>query len=158
MYLQKSAIYDTLILKFYRSGCIMFDKIKKYLTEVCILFTLLIFLLYLVGTALIISTITINLASICVLFGLSLLLTLLNRILFIKKIGLALRMLIHYFSVLASSFVLFGVIGKVLSTSLATLFMLSIVTLVYSVFAVLIITLGSKNKNVKEEYTSMFNK
>lgn len=136
----------------------MLTKIKKLAFNACALFTFFTFLLYIVGYITVGSSITLTLGGISLLLGLCILLCILNKVLYVNKLSLFIRIILHYLLVLSSSFFLFGVIGKIVSTSLASLFMLAVVTLIYSLIALaFMLTRSSENRN-EQEYTSMFKK
>lgn len=136
----------------------MFGTVKKILREACVMFTLLTFILYCIGYIIVSKTITLNLGSIAILFVMCLVLCLFKRILYIKNIPLFYKAVIHYVIVLGSAFLLFSVIGKVVTTSLASLIMLSVITLIYTIATIIILLISSKNENATGEYTSIFNK
>ena len=135
----------------------MLNKIKTVLTETCVLFTLLTIILYCVGFIAVNDAVTFKPSGVFTLLALSFLLSVIKRVLFIKSISIPVKILLHYLLVLAASFLLFAVIGNVVSTSLATLVLLASVTLVYSVIT-LIFVLRNNKKQDETNYTSMFRK
>ena len=139
----------------------MLEKIKKTLTDSCILFTVFVFILYIAGNLLVSNTITITLTTATMLFLCCICLRIFHNVLYAKKIPIALRIIIHYLLVLTAAYIGFALIAKIVTNSLAAIIMLSSVTLVYSVFAVTVVLLfGKKNEteNNKKEYQSIFKK
>ena len=157
-YLAKNAFLCYAYTKVFTGWYTMFTKFKNLFVRACVLFTFITFLLYLIGYIIVSKTITLNLLSVVSLFAFCMLLCLLNNIFKLKKVALGIRIVLHYFLVLASTYIIFGLIGNIVSTSLASLFMLAIVTLVYSI-VVLIFVLSKKSENSENtEYSSMFRK
>lgn len=136
----------------------MFNKIKTIFNDACILFTLLTFILYCAAFIAVKEAVAFSIVGVFALFGLSLILSIIRQVLYIKSFSLPLRILIHYLLVLICSFLLFAVIGKVVTTSLASLVLLAIVTLVYSILSLVFVLLGNNPKEHNETYTSMFKK
>ena len=137
----------------------MLKNIQKILTDSCILFTILVFIVYGIGYCIPDQSVTIAINGAAMLFGICIVLCIFRKILHVKKVPILVRALIHYLLVLFTAFLAFAVIGKIVSNSLQSLAMLAIVTLLYSVFALVYAYIESKqdNKN-QEEYTSMFRK
>lgn len=139
----------------------MIEKIKKTLADSCILFTAFVFILYIAGNLLVSNTITITLATATCLFICCIVLRVFHNILYVKRLHIATRIIIHYLLVLVAAYIGFAFIAKIITNSLASIIMLSTVTLVYSVFAVAIVmTWGKKKeeKNKQKEYLSIFKK
>lgn len=137
----------------------MIERIKKLLTDSCILFTVFVFILYIVGNVLVSKTITITLGTAALLFVCCIMLCLFHGILYVKKIHIALRIILHYLLVLAAAYLGFAIIGKIVSNSLETLVMLSLVTFIYSVLALILFIVSDKKKEEqKGTYTSIFKK
>lgn len=137
----------------------MRKKIQKFLSDSCILFTLFVFILYTAGFFLIDGSVSLSFGGVLSLLAICAVLSLFRRVLTSKKLPLIWRVLIHYILVLGSAFLAFSIIGKIISTSLQSLVMLSIITFLYSVFALISVVLESKpDSNEKEEYQSMFRK
>lgn len=109
--------------------------VKKILTDVCILFTVLAFLLYGVGALTVEYKVGLSFGNAFLLFATSLMLTICNRIFLIQKFHIAVRILLHYVSVLGASFLLFAVIGGIVTTSLASLVLFSCISFFYSALA-----------------------
>ncbi len=134
-------------------------NIRKLLTDTCTLFTVLAFLLYGVGKLVVEYTVGLSFENAVLLFITSLMLTLCNRIFLLQRLHIAVRILLHYLAVLGASFLLFAVIGGIVSTSLATLVLLACISIGYSAMA-----LGYalwKTRAPKEEppaYRSQFKK
>ena len=138
---------------------IMQNKIQKILTDSCILFTILLFIVYGIGYCVLGHSVTMAINGATMLFCVCIVLTVFRKVLTWNKLPLALRILSHYLLVLGAAFLSFAVVGKIVSTSLASLVMLSIVTLLYTIFALVYAFIESKrDKNAKDEYTSMFRK
>ncbi|MBQ9133341.1 MAG: hypothetical protein IJX64_02280 [Clostridia bacterium] len=137
----------------------MAKKIQKILTDSCILFTIFVFIIYAAGYCFQQKSVTLALSGTAMLLGVCIVLSVFRRVLTYKKLPMIVRILIHYALVLGSAFLGFAVIGKIISTSLQSLIMLSAITLLYSMFALAYAFLESKqDKNAKDEYTSMFRK
>lgn len=110
-------------------------NIQKILTDTCILFTVLAFLLYGVGKLVVEYTVGLSFENAALLFVTSLMLMLCSRIFLLQRLHIAVRILLHYLAVLGASFLLFAVIGGIVSTSLATLVLLGCISIVYSALA-----------------------
>lgn len=137
----------------------MLKKIQKLLTDSCILFTLLVFILYSIGNIFLDSGNPMTLDKLPLLFLTCLLFCLCHRILYVKQLHMVARVLLHYVAVLAAMFVVFAVFTDIISTSLQSLIMLSIITLLYSVIALVYTFWNTRSgKKAKEEYSPMFKK
>ena len=138
---------------------IMSKKIQKILTDSCILFTIFVFIIYAAGYCFQQKSVTLALSGTAMLLATCVVLSIFRGVLTYKKLPMVVRILVHYLLVLSSAFLAFAVIGKIVSTSLQSLIMLSVVTLLYSIIALAYAFIESKqNKNAKDEYTSMFKK
>ena len=137
----------------------MFKKIQLLLTRSCILFTLLVFILYSIGKLFLHSGNPMALENLPLLFVTCLLLCLCHRILYVKKLHTVVRVLLHYAAVLVAMFAVFAVFTDIISTSLQSLILLSLLTLLYSAVA-LVYTFWTtrSDKKTNEEYTPMFKK
>ncbi len=139
----------------------MKKHLKKFFTDSCIIFTVFVFILYIVGTLTLSNTITLTLKTAALLFVCCLLLRLLHNVLYIKSIPMICRILLHYILVVSAAYIGFAIIAKIISNSLASIVMLSAVTLIYSAFAIALFLISSKQKekeNEKQEYQSIFKK
>ena len=137
----------------------MKKKIQKILTDSCILFAVLIFIVYGIGYCVLGQSVTMAMNGIAMLFAICVALCIFHKVLTYKKWPLPVRILLHYLLVLSAAYLSFAVIGKVVSTSPQSLAMLAIITLLYTVFALVYAFLGSKQKaNAQEDYVSMFKK
>lgn len=137
----------------------MSKKIQKILTDSCILFTIFVFIIYAAGYCFQQRSVTLALSGAAMLLASCAVLCIFRRVLTYKKLPMIVRILVHYILVLGSAFLVFAVIGKIVSTSVQSLIMLSAVTLIYSIFALAYAFIESKqDKNAKDEYTSMFKK
>ncbi len=135
------------------------DKLKKFFTDSCILFTLFVFILYIAGHIFVSTSITITLKTAALLFLCCMVLRVLHAVLYINKIPKFARIFLHYLLVLAAAYISFALIAKIVSNSLATFVLLSAVTAVYCVFTVTITALSQKSqekKNQDSEYKSIF--
>ncbi len=135
------------------------DKLKKFLCDSCILFTVFVFILYIAGHALISTSITITLKTAAVLFLCCLLLRVFHNVLYIKSIPIALRVFIHYLLVVCAAYIGFALIAKIVTNSLASFVLLSVITLIYCGISAVIMFIQNKSKendNQKKEYKSIF--
>ncbi len=138
---------------------VMIKKTQKLLTDTCILFTVLAFVLFGIGSVSVEYAIALSFSGTVLLFCTALMLALCSRIFSIKKLHMAFRVLLHYVAVLAASFLIFAVIGKIVSTSLATLVLLSVITLLYSVIAFIYALWKTRYvRKGSKDYTSLFKK
>jgi len=137
----------------------MVKKIQKFLSACCILFTFLVFALYGLGKLFSDFEVGLNLEKAAMLLGTCAILCLCSCVLFIKKLPMYVRILLHYLLVLGSMFLIFAVIGKIISTSLQSLVMLSAVTLLYSVIALVYALFQTRSgKKTTKKYTPIFKK
>ena len=137
----------------------MLKNIQKILKDSCILFTIFVFILYGIGYCIPEQSVTIAFSGAAMLLGVCIVLCIFRRVLHMTRLPLLTRILLHYLLVLGAAFLGFAVIGRIVSTSLQSLVMLSIVTFLYSIFALVYAFIESKqDKNAKDEYTSMFKK
>lgn len=142
-----------------RCEVIMFKKIRNFTSSCCVLFTLLVFLLFAIGKLFSEFEVALNLPKTAMLFGTCALLCLCSGILFVKKIPFGIRILMHYFLVLGAMYLVFAVIGKFISSSLQSLVMLAFVTLIYSIIALVYAFLRTKlDTKESTQYKSMFKK
>ncbi|MBE6679431.1 MAG: hypothetical protein E7598_02795 [Ruminococcaceae bacterium] len=135
------------------------NKLKKFLTDSCILFTVFVFILYIAGHAIISTSITITLKTAAILFLCCLLLRVLHNVLYIKKIPVALRILAHYLLIICAAYIGFALIAKIVTNSLATFVLLSAITAIYCGVSAIIMAIGNKQKEgekQKKEYKSIF--
>ncbi len=135
----------------------MLKRIKKIFTETCIIFTILTLLLYCVGYLTVSSEISFKISGVFTLILLSFLLSVTKRILYVKSISVPVRIILHYLLVISVSYVIFALIGNIITTSLATLALLALVTLIYSIVTLVFVLRGEK-KQAETEYQSMFKK
>lgn len=135
------------------------DKLKKFLCDSCILFTVFVFILYIAGHALVSTSITLTLKTAAGLFLCCLLLRVFHNVLYIKSLPMAFRVFIHYLLVVSASYVGFALIAKIVTNSLASFVLLSVITLIYCGISAVIMFVQNKNReknNQKKEYKSIF--
>ena len=140
-------------------------KIKKLLSDSCILFTVFVFIL-LVACALFVEKTQgvirgLALETAVLLFICALLLRIFHNILHIEKLNIALRVIFHYVLVVGTSFAASSLISSFTnnkSNQVTSFVILSVITLVYSGIIVVDIIIKRKKqekKNQAKEYKSI---
>ncbi len=133
----------------------------KILTGACIIFTVLIFILYTAG--MVISDNAHSwiptLSSMYMLFLFSLVLSMANRLVLHTKLHAAFKLIIHYFISIIIFYILFFTWGHY-EGSISTVFVILLLfTILYAIAAIIyavIASLTSSVKNKKSEYSSQF--
>lgn len=140
-------------------------KIKKILSDSCILFTVFVFILLATFALLfdeqegVVSGLPFSTALL--IFICSVLLRVFHNILNVKKIHLAWRVIIHYILVVGTSFAAVLLINKLANNTtkaLSSFIILTVLTLVYSgiiVISILIQNKRAEKKKEKKEYKSI---
>lgn len=140
-------------------------KIKKILSDSCILFTVFVFILLATFALLfdeqegVVSGLPFSTALL--IFICSVLLRVFHNILNVKKIHLAWRVIIHYILVVGTSFAAVLLINKLANNTtkaLSSFIILTVLTLVYSgiiVISILIKNKRAEKKKEKKEYKSI---
>lgn len=134
------------------------NKLKRFLTDSCILFTIFVFILYIAGHALVSTSITITLKTATGLYLCCMFLRVFHNVLHLKKMPMVLRVLIHYLLVVAAAYIGFALIAKIVSNSLQTFIMFAVVTAIYCTITAVIMLITSKSKeksNEQKEYKSI---
>ena len=146
----------------------MLKKIKKILTDSCILFTVFVFILLTVNAAFsspsdgIVSGL--SLETCALLFICGVLLRIYHGVLYVEKIPMALRVIINYLLVVGTGFGAIKLISSVTNrqqNSLSLFIILSVFALIYSAVIVIGLIIKKKmaeKKNEKKEYKSIVNK
>lgn len=137
------------------------DYLKKIISRGCVIFTVVTLISYSVGAALSNSEKSFipNIKFIWLFFVFSLLLAAANQILSAKKIGLDVRMLIHFAVCAALYFVCVVLCGGYISNGAQTLIAMALFALVYVICGtVCAIVIHRKEKKLdnSKEYVSQF--
>lgn len=137
----------------------MKKKLQKLLADACILFTVLAFVLFSIGAITVDYVVALSFGGTVLLFVTSIVLVLCSRILYAKKLHMIIRILLHYGIVLGAAFLIFAVIGRIVSTSLAALVLLAGITFLYTAIALAYALWTTRaNKSNGTSYDPMFKK
>lgn len=135
--------------------------LKSIISQGCVIFSIITLIIYSAGA--IISnadrSFIPDIKFIWLFFAFSLLLAATNKILYIKKIKLIPRLLIHFAVCLALYFVSVVLCGGFAKSGAQTLIALSFFVIIYIIFAIaaaIIIGRSERKKADKEEYVSQF--
>ncbi len=148
----------------------MLEKIKKTLTDSCILFTVFVFILlsvysliYTPNTGIVSG---LSLETCILLFACSVLMRVFHSVLYIEKIHLAARVVIHYLLVVGTAFGSLLLIRKATGASqgqspITAFVILSVFSLIYIGVCVIFLLLKKKKldkENSRKEYSSIVKK
>lgn len=123
----------------------------------CVIFTAIIFI-YLIGLTFMNNKIQ-DITTIVFLFLFSLVISLINEILFVKKFTLIIKLILHFFATLAVILIGLAVSGKLASNGFAIIILSFAFAVVYWIGAtVALIANGAKGKknNTEQKYDKMF--
>ncbi len=123
----------------------------------CVIFTAIIFI-YLIGLTYMSSKIQ-DITTIVFLFVFSLVISLINEIFFVKNLSLIVKLIIHFFAIVAVLLTTLGVSGKFAENGFAILILTFAFAVVYWIGATVALIVNSvlnKKKNKEQKYETMF--
>lgn len=128
------------------------------LTPACIIFTVIT--LALTGLATTLTSFAPQFEALVALFIYSVVLAALNRILYIRSLHIALRLVLHCAGVLASFLVIFLLVLSDASHTRGALIISAVIAVLYFIVAAIVLAIKhalKRNENEKKEYKKMFN-
>ena len=133
---------------------------KRVITQTCVIFTLLVLLVFVIGSAVPDFGNAIDLKNILVILFFAFLFAAANRLLALERMSVILRILLHYAATAIGFYIVFILIAAKASAPSAIFVMLAFYTLLYAllmgIYQVFFHTLKKKQTEKKNGYTKIY--
>lgn len=135
-------------------------KIKAVLQNACVIFAVVTFVICALGALFSDGKLATTFPALSGFFLFSLILSLLNEILKIKKIHIALRIALHFIGTMICFYAVFIIVGAFSDKVSGKLIIMAVAALIYAIVALVVLLIAQARKNKKrdsEKYEAQFN-